>query len=128
MPDSLFDTSLCEYPLITLDEAKKVLAKARKEKLPIVDDEGNLKKVNFKSMNLINGELDANIIRHLTSYIDTAKGFVQEYITARKGKFFGPIHDMGSRRLNAAKDLNDVIKDLSGAADSLTTELTGFKL
>ncbi len=28
---------------ITLDEAKKVLAKARKEKLPIVDDEGNLK-------------------------------------------------------------------------------------
>lgn len=29
---------------------------------------------------------------------------------------------------NAAKDLNDVIKDLSGAADSLTTELTGFKL
>ena len=29
---------------------------------------------------------------------------------------------------NAAKNLNDVIKDLSGAADSLTTELTGFKL
>jgi methyl-accepting chemotaxis protein len=29
---------------------------------------------------------------------------------------------------NAAKDLNDVIKDLSSAADSLTTELTGFKL
>lgn len=28
---------------ITLDEAKKVLAKARKEKLPIIDDEGNLK-------------------------------------------------------------------------------------
>ena len=28
---------------ITLDEAKKILAKARKEKLPIVDDEGNLK-------------------------------------------------------------------------------------
>ncbi|MCR5488128.1 MAG: IMP dehydrogenase [Lachnospiraceae bacterium] len=28
---------------ITLDEAKKVLAKARKEKLPIVDAEGNLK-------------------------------------------------------------------------------------
>ncbi len=28
---------------ITLEEAKKVLAKARKEKLPIVDDEGNLK-------------------------------------------------------------------------------------
>ena len=27
---------------ITLDEAKKILAKARKEKLPIVDDEGNL--------------------------------------------------------------------------------------
>ncbi len=27
---------------ITLDEAKKVLARARKEKLPIVDDEGNL--------------------------------------------------------------------------------------
>ncbi len=29
---------------------------------------------------------------------------------------------------NAAKDLNDVIKDLSSAADSLTTELMGFKL
>lgn len=29
---------------------------------------------------------------------------------------------------NAAKNLNDVIKDLRGAADSLTTELTGFKL
>ena len=29
---------------------------------------------------------------------------------------------------NAAKDLNDVIKDLSSAADSLTNELTGFKL
>ncbi len=28
---------------ITLEEAKKVLAKARKEKLPIVDDEGNLR-------------------------------------------------------------------------------------
>ena len=28
---------------ISLDEAKQVLAKARKEKLPIVDDEGNLK-------------------------------------------------------------------------------------
>ncbi len=28
---------------ITLDEAKKILAKARKEKLPLVDDEGNLK-------------------------------------------------------------------------------------
>lgn len=28
---------------ITLDEAKKILAKARKEKLPIVDKEGNLK-------------------------------------------------------------------------------------
>ena len=28
---------------ITLEEAKRVLAKARKEKLPIVDDEGNLK-------------------------------------------------------------------------------------
>src|SRR5574344_865118 len=28
---------------ITLDEAKKILAKARKEKLPIVDAEGNLK-------------------------------------------------------------------------------------
>ncbi len=28
---------------ITLDEAKKILAKARKEKLPIVDDDGNLK-------------------------------------------------------------------------------------
>ena len=28
---------------ITLEEAKKILAKARKEKLPIVDDEGNLK-------------------------------------------------------------------------------------
>jgi len=28
---------------ITLDEAKKILAKARKEKLPIVDEEGNLK-------------------------------------------------------------------------------------
>lgn len=28
---------------ITLDEAKSILAKARKEKLPIVDDEGNLK-------------------------------------------------------------------------------------
>lgn len=28
---------------ITLDEAKKILAQARKEKLPIVDDEGNLK-------------------------------------------------------------------------------------
>ncbi len=28
---------------VTLDEAKKILAKARKEKLPIVDDEGNLK-------------------------------------------------------------------------------------
>ncbi len=28
---------------ITLEEAKKVLARARKEKLPIVDDEGNLK-------------------------------------------------------------------------------------
>ena len=28
---------------ITLPEAKKILAKARKEKLPIVDDEGNLK-------------------------------------------------------------------------------------
>ena len=28
---------------ITLDEAKKILAKARKEKLPIVDDHGNLK-------------------------------------------------------------------------------------
>lgn len=28
---------------ITLDEAKKILAKARKEKLPIVDNEGNLK-------------------------------------------------------------------------------------
>ncbi len=28
---------------ITLDEAKKILAKARKEKLPIVDDQGNLK-------------------------------------------------------------------------------------
>ena len=27
---------------ITMDEAKKILAKARKEKLPIVDDEGNL--------------------------------------------------------------------------------------
>lgn len=27
---------------ITLDEAKKILARARKEKLPIVDDEGNL--------------------------------------------------------------------------------------
>ena len=27
----------------TLEEAKKILAKARKEKLPIVDDEGNLK-------------------------------------------------------------------------------------
>lgn len=27
---------------ITLEEAKRVLAKARKEKLPIVDDEGNL--------------------------------------------------------------------------------------
>ena len=29
---------------------------------------------------------------------------------------------------NAAKNLNDVIKDLRGAADSLTIELTGFKL
>lgn len=29
---------------------------------------------------------------------------------------------------NAAKDLDDVVKDLSSAADSLTTELTGFKL
>lgn len=28
---------------ITLDEAKKILAKARKEKLPLIDDEGNLK-------------------------------------------------------------------------------------
>lgn len=28
---------------ITLDEAKKILAKVRKEKLPLVDDEGNLK-------------------------------------------------------------------------------------
>ena len=28
---------------VTLEEAKKILAKARKEKLPIVDDEGNLK-------------------------------------------------------------------------------------
>ena len=28
---------------ITLEEAKKILAKARKEKLPIVDDQGNLK-------------------------------------------------------------------------------------
>ena len=28
---------------VTLDEAKKILAKARKEKLPIVDDEGHLK-------------------------------------------------------------------------------------
>ena len=28
---------------ITLEEAKKILAKARKEKLPIIDDEGNLK-------------------------------------------------------------------------------------
>jgi IMP dehydrogenase len=28
---------------ITLDEAKKILASARKEKLPLVDDEGNLK-------------------------------------------------------------------------------------
>ncbi|MDD6102577.1 MAG: IMP dehydrogenase [Clostridiales bacterium] len=28
---------------VTLDEAKKILAQARKEKLPIVDDEGNLK-------------------------------------------------------------------------------------
>ena len=28
---------------ITLEDAKKILAKARKEKLPIVDDEGNLK-------------------------------------------------------------------------------------
>ena len=28
---------------ITLEEAKKILAKSRKEKLPIVDDEGNLK-------------------------------------------------------------------------------------
>ena len=28
---------------ITLEEAKKILAKARKEKLPLVDDEGNLK-------------------------------------------------------------------------------------
>lgn len=28
---------------ITLDEAKKILAKARKEKLPIIDEEGNLK-------------------------------------------------------------------------------------
>lgn len=28
---------------ITLEEAKKILAKARKEKLPILDDEGNLK-------------------------------------------------------------------------------------
>ncbi len=28
---------------ITLEEAKRILAKARKEKLPIVDDEGNLK-------------------------------------------------------------------------------------
>ena len=28
---------------ITLEEAKKILAKARKEKLPIVDEEGNLK-------------------------------------------------------------------------------------
>ena len=28
---------------ITLEEAKKILAKARKEKLPLIDDEGNLK-------------------------------------------------------------------------------------
>ncbi len=28
---------------VTIEEAKKILAKARKEKLPIVDDEGNLK-------------------------------------------------------------------------------------
>ena len=31
------------YPGITLDEAKKILGKARKEKLPIVDSEFKLK-------------------------------------------------------------------------------------
>ncbi len=30
---------------ITLEEAKKILAKARKEKLPIVDDEFQVKRV-----------------------------------------------------------------------------------
>ena len=90
--------------------------------LEYTDDEGNLKKVNFKSMNLINGELDANIINHLTNYIDSAKGFVQEYITARKGKFFGPIHDMGARRLNAAKELNEKLDSVLTVMSSLKTK------
>ena len=49
---------------ITLDEAKKILAKARKEKLPIVDDEGNLSglitiKDNEKQIKYPNSAKDA---------------------------------------------------------------------
>ena len=32
---------------ITLEEANKILGKARKEKLPIVDDDYNLKRFNY---------------------------------------------------------------------------------
>ncbi len=38
------------------------------------------------------------------------------------------VQDTAITSQNAAKDLNDVIKDLRSAADSLTTELKGFKL
>ncbi|MCR5277928.1 MAG: methyl-accepting chemotaxis protein [Lachnospiraceae bacterium] len=38
------------------------------------------------------------------------------------------VEDTALTSQNAAKDLNDVIKDLRSAADSLTTELKGFKL
>ena len=38
------------------------------------------------------------------------------------------VQDTAIAAQNAAKDLNDVIKDLRNAAESLTTELKGFKL
>ena len=41
--DEYFTNTVSRVEGITLEEAKKILAKARKEKLPIVDDEGNLK-------------------------------------------------------------------------------------
>ena len=32
---------------ITLEEAKKILAQSRKEKLPLVDDDGNLQRTYY---------------------------------------------------------------------------------
>jgi hypothetical protein len=84
------------------------------------DDNGNTKKIGFTNLDLYpNGTIDDHTLEILSGYFQEARRYVSKYIDTHKGTLFGPVSDMGQRRLEAAREINVKVNNIFSVIEDL---------